>query len=235
MAKIQLPSVEDIDVLPRWAIVALAARCARRLQASSQQCGKTNSDQDAIANAIAVAEQSAASGIPEQVDEAIRAAKAIANRITQEGFGAGDATEWIAEDCAPASAAAYAAATVQNSGRSRAQSAYWAMHGVAYVHEHDSAIPDGMRRDYDLLRESATKEDWNNDSPVPPAFFALHTEFEEKAIQLFNDKIGVEADAKLIEYCTRHPHLLYSLTPRQFEEVIAVWSWIRCRSHTAHA
>jgi hypothetical protein len=55
----QSPSREEIDALPRWARVAYAARCARRVLPIFQRYAETHrrlGDLKAVRNAIEVAE-----------------------------------------------------------------------------------------------------------------------------------------------------------------------------------
>ena len=58
-----------------------------------------------------------------------------------------------------------------------------------------------IRRDYDLLKQAASAEGWTDDTPIPPSFFALHTEFP---VDEPNDRgsileIASAVDARLLE------------------------------------
>jgi len=216
-----LPTLEELNCLPRWAIVAFAARCARRLQPSSGKVGTVDSGHHPITDAIFLAEQSAARAREKEVGKSILAAEALGRELFNEVSNLGDETDWAYLNSAPADAAAHAAASIQDSGRSHGHSALLVVRALHYVYERSPDVIYAARSDYELLKDATITENWNNDTPVPPEFFSLHSEFEEEAVLLFDNQIRDEIDAKLIEYFCRHPDQLYSLTPRQFEEVIA--------------
>lgn len=202
------PSGEELQTLPRWALVAYACRCARRLHHPSKP-----------PSAILLAEKSAANGAPEDIAQAIRAAEIQADKDFNEVSMAGDATDWAVEDAAPSVAAAFAAKAVKPNGRGL----YCTQRVIAelrYVHTWSKEVNAAVWRDYEILRDASDAESWDDSTPISSDFFALHSEFNLEDVQHFDEEVRAEIDARFLEYFARHPERLYSLTPHQFEEFV---------------
>jgi hypothetical protein len=159
-----LPSEEEITKLPRWARVAFAARCARRVlplygsfrPGSSEPIEKLNP-----AWAVNEAEQSAAD--------------ATAGPRTASGYDAAAAGYYAADDphdeaaYSAANAAAYAVADASDDQRS--VRAFVAMNHAAHAAKSLADLRLHIRRDFDHLARLAEWQHWTDDTPVPPEVF----------------------------------------------------------------
>jgi hypothetical protein len=160
-----LPTVDDLAGLPRCALAALLARCARRVQ-------------PLLAPALALESADGAS--------ATRTALAVAQMIEAvEAFakGGGLVDPPAAGSIPAALAAMYAALTAslamravraalaqdasacqraaQCIGTARVAAAHW-------VSGCDTLFIAAVKRDLDVLRQSAARENWTDDTPVSP-------------------------------------------------------------------
>ena len=100
----------------------------------------------------------------------------------------------------------------------------WVVHTIPdqYMRYSDEHVRQ-VRTDYDLLHKIAIKQQWSDETPVPQEFFALHSQFEAQ-IEAGDRRIievGNLINEQLIAYFRRQPDHLYSLLPRDFEELIA--------------
>lgn len=166
---IGVPTEEELAELPRWARVAFAARCARRVQPLYAHFGDDLSEANlaAVETAIDLSERAAASasidaGEGEAASNAADAAVGIAtgaNAAALTAVAAIDAAMITVtcsdlDDALPAVclSAISAAAASENRGFVQATvSAIWL--------------------DFDLLRASAERDSLTDDSPVPPDVF----------------------------------------------------------------
>lgn len=184
------PTEKELQELPRWAVVAFAARCARRVQPLFERwdTGKTHTTD--IENAILLAER--ATHADREATETTTAAVAAAINTAKAANTTGE-TATAAAAIAAADAATHAAnaARVNAGAFSNAFSAAFAAAnasthaaraaGVAASHAADVAESDtgtavaeivmAMRRDFELLEETTKQEGWTDDTPVPPEFF----------------------------------------------------------------
>jgi len=158
----QIPTKEEIELLPRWAQVAFAARCARRVQPlilhdwpEAPQIFLDNIDK-----AITLAEASAA-------DPASASEKADAATFARAAYAAyaADAAAARAAYAADAARAAYADDAAAAADAARA--AYAAADAATFARVAVRAI----RADFELLGAFARREGWDNDTPVPPEVF----------------------------------------------------------------
>ena len=139
-----LPTRQEIAKLTRWAIVAFAARCARRVLPIFAATWPEAPDKhkQAVANAVAVAERVAASV---------------------------DAVD-IAVDTDAASAA-FAAKPFSVSAASAAKAASAAfVANTAYASLPNSEAVT-IRADFEKLKQACIEQKWNGKTPVPPEFF----------------------------------------------------------------
>jgi hypothetical protein len=146
-----IPTEEDLLKLPRWACVAFAARCARRVQPFfAAWKSATQKQVDAVHRAITLAEASARVGRAEASLSDARAATRAAN--------AADAV--AACDAARAAAAAASTAAVYPTFAPRAARDAAAESEFA---DGDTAV---IWSDYDRLLALATAEGWDDATPV---------------------------------------------------------------------
>lgn len=143
-----VPTKDEILQLPRWARVAFAARCARRVQplflAAWPQVPQKYAE--AIVRAIDFAEQSAA--------DAAKAAYADADADADAYAARADAAAARAD----AAAAAYAA-------RAAARAAAYADKNMAAI------VRNTIRFDFDTLLQFSQNSKWDDSTPVPPTVF----------------------------------------------------------------
>jgi hypothetical protein len=157
---------EELKQLPRWAIVAFAARCARRVQPLYV---KHNPDAmpnhvQAIDKAITLAEATASGGVATDMElrDAIRVALAAANAAYVPNAPAADVAYTAAHAAAALAANAANAALVSNAAAFAAANAAANAANVANV----AAFAYAARADYDLLLELAKRLHWTDASPV---------------------------------------------------------------------
>lgn len=171
--------VRDLQMLPRWARVAFAARCARRVQPlfRDEWPSAPQEHVKAIDNAITISEKSAAAAVLAVL--AADAANGVA-AISAARAAVGDAVlyadafavaAFVADTADRAIRAAARAATAPARGTfvpsvdaSTAARYACAAAGTAFA---DAAV----RRDYELLIAASEAEKWSDDTPVPPEFF----------------------------------------------------------------
>jgi hypothetical protein len=162
----KVPTQEEIEKLPRFAAVAFAARCARRVQplfiAGWPDAPRQHID--AVDRAITVAERSAA-GAPGGAYAAAAAAAtagaaaATAARAARAAMHAADAAVRAADAVYdPALAVAVVAAAVDAVAARAARAAV-------------TAARAAIRQDFEQLLSAAERDEWTYDTPVPPEFF----------------------------------------------------------------
>lgn len=174
---------KELQQLPRWAIVAFATRCARRVEPLlAQVWSKAPYEHiQAISRSITIAESSARTGRGE--DSTIFSAAAYANASANDDAADTNADDLIAafavtNAAGEAAKAAYFASNIfANSTASNANSdvvaaAYLAaVNAVNAINAHDAngggdAANVAARSDYDLLLTRASRARWTNDTPV---------------------------------------------------------------------
>lgn len=164
---------EELRQLPRWAVVAFAARCARRVQPLFTKYWAKAPDEYVmtINTAITLAESSARVGRADApVGRAHVAAGVVAYDAARPGAYEGVAYEGPiypaagAAAVARAAAGAAAAAADANAGAAAADAAYAAA-GAARAYSFALAA---IRPDFELLKSLAAFEGWTPESPVDP-------------------------------------------------------------------
>jgi hypothetical protein len=176
-----IPTVEEIAKLPRWAIVAFAARCARRVQPLFVLGWPEAPDKhkEAVNKAIKLAEKYASHittrAAARAVDAAGRAAfaarrAALAARRAALAADAADAPALVAMaaraavDAADAANAASAAADAADAVDAAGRAA-----DAANV----TTFITNIWMDYNKLKQTAESENWTDDTQVQPKFFEL--------------------------------------------------------------
>lgn len=242
----EIPTVNEISALPWWAGIALAARCLRRARPlymrPLQQVSETHSE--AIERAIQEIELAAGSP-PQDYSDALRSGTIHANIAAGQRISDARAAVQRAETAAAEANAKFAEAIASSTAMILAPVHAvvhvttdvdpWYVGAIAYedvpraIHkvvatvssaasEFAAAFRAAVHTDFRLLREHASRANWGQDTPVSPHFFSLCSDF------VTNDSIiqvSSFVDAKLVAYFRQHPERIYSLTPRQFEELIA--------------
>jgi restriction endonuclease len=220
--------------LPRLAYVAFAARCVRRVQPWVDALWPIEPPSDytnAVEHAARFVEISATTG---QIDTV------VGIRITADaeknGAAAADSpytyygAQYVPKTMASAVAAALAARTESDwaVAVAAADTAKFAMYAVEsidpddrmaeYPTERVEALTTAIRNDFELLCTSSAKYGWSHFTSVPPEFFSHHSEFDLRPPLI---AIPSLIDESVIRKLSLDPKLLYDLSGRQFEELIA--------------
>jgi hypothetical protein len=166
----QVPSLEAIRKLPRWAQVAFAARCARRVLPWAKLLWRDVDEQHfllAIDKAVRVAEQAAADATGTDYDaiysEELQWASSAAST-----FATTSEAEWSHAYAFGLSvnAALFAYSATHNTD-SAAKSADAAL---AAARDFGGAV-GLIVRDFESVRSLALDHDWTDECPVPPSVF----------------------------------------------------------------
>lgn len=173
--EVKLPTEGEIAKLPRWAQVAFAARCARRVQPLYLRDSPDvlQHHADALDRAIALSEAAAINPLsihePNESESFVRFSGAFAG-ANNASIVANKAGSLAATQAASAASGVLSAAHDNGSGNLR--------HVLIAVRNAIDAAgaskPNAIlaaRRDYDLLVAAAEREGWDDNTPVPPEFF----------------------------------------------------------------
>ncbi len=179
----RIPSVSDIARLPRWAQVAFAARCARRVQplfkyfwpdAKVEYATAIRESLDAV-EAICIKPRHAAVSTPRRILDRlaiVEDAFAYETSSAQSWLRAKDIVEGV---IASVQAAAYALGAFENFADDLYQSEHAASDAVEIaseiLEEVATSLDRAIVRDYQLLASSANKLNWTDETPVPPEVF----------------------------------------------------------------
>jgi hypothetical protein len=163
-----LPTEEEMAELPRWARVAFAARCARRVlplfslsvHQIPVQLLKTISSEILFAESIAASPQNG--DLPPRNFDSAVSNSLVGDPSDQAAFKAAFGSSAFAIGrCALAATFGAAGATIVTEA---ANLAHTAAAGV-------TDITSDLRRDFDRLARHAQYQRWDDDTPVSPKFF----------------------------------------------------------------
>src|SRR5215813_1437134 len=219
----------QLTELPRWALLAFAARCARRVVYLYKPNEAETLSIARVRHALEVAERSSTVGKyketvyvyggPKQAYDAFQF-------LTYEAFNPNDPASCARAAVNGALDAEMAIAAGQTDdlfspADGAVQAALQAGHTLGP--ERSAELTAGIQEDYDILKDAATRENWTDDTPVPTHFFPHNSVFETESHIEGSNIIGikVELNEKFVEYFRRYPDRLSRLSPRQFEELIA--------------
>lgn len=158
--EVKLPTKEEIAKLPRWARVAFAARCARRVLPLYKHHWPDAPEEYVadIVNAVEIAEQSAAAGYADTRAAARAAADAARAASVAADFANADPAAYTAAHTA-SDAAADAAADAATARGAATDTAAWLAGKPIIV------------RDFQTLLARVNAENWTDNTPVPPKVF----------------------------------------------------------------
>ncbi len=172
---------EQLKQLPRWALVALAVRCARRAQPLflTDWPDAPEEFQQTIENALSLTAASAANGtahpdLKEAASQAGRTATTAANRTARFSsftvtFAAVNAAHVATAENSD-NAIAFVQAAVDSCHKSATfASAKFALFKNLQPGTVANAFRQVMQRDFDALLERARTEAWTTTTPVDPA------------------------------------------------------------------
>jgi hypothetical protein len=161
--EVKLPTEEDIAKLPRWARVAFAARCARRVLPLMERFWKNAPEHhlEALDRVVSVAETAAANA-----DYAVaRAGDAdYAARAANVAYAV--PADYVARAAARAAHAAIAAAAAY-----AADTTVYATDAARDAADADKRAVQAIARDFTTLLNAARVEEWTDNTPVPPSVF----------------------------------------------------------------
>ena len=176
----ELPTQEELSQLPRRAIVAYAARCARRVLPIYLATEPPEQHRSAVAHAVEMAERAACDAVDiTDAKAAYNAAKRVAMDSDTTHAAITSATSAaLTAFSALAGRTAYAArvAEAAHSAAEAADAAFSDAAALADAHDVGGTInaasaaaraADAIRDDFEALRRLATEESWTDDTPVP--------------------------------------------------------------------
>lgn len=153
-----VPTEQEVAALPRWARMAFAARCAKRLLPllSRGEGAVTPEYRLAVESVVAAAEQSAAAG-------ALRS-RELAAAVREVKAGQAETSGPAGRVVTAALAAAHAM------GCDAAHTAVELLTSLATVRTLRYACQP--RLDFDRIQLLGRQREWNDDTPVPPGWFS---------------------------------------------------------------
>ncbi|MEW6741878.1 MAG: hypothetical protein AB1486_03880 [Planctomycetota bacterium] len=160
-----------LHTLPRWAVVAFAARCARRVEPLFRRCWP-DAPRDLlshVAQAVAYAERCAAKAESEP-----ELAKVFALWADEASERAAFGPKAVAESGAysAAHAAANAVGSVAYPEEAAVGAYYAAVDATGALRAVLGEGDDAIRADLESLERAAREGGWTDETPVPPAFFS---------------------------------------------------------------
>lgn len=239
---------EQLRILPPFAQVAFAARCARRAQTMYAISKLSSENIPEINRAIQIAEKLATAassnqGLPpissldKQFDETLRLCSekrfmvssklsVIATTYAASVFAANAAifaTRGEFAECTEQAWRAFDTVTLVPC----IQIDYWADRGDAeggnIAYEDQETMLTDLNRDLQLLQRLASQKNWDSNSRVDSWFFFPYFQFDihEQIGDVPISDIIVRTNYRLLEHFRDNRQSIYSLSPRQFEELIA--------------
>ncbi len=191
MSESKLPTKEDIAELPRWAMVAFAARCARRVLPLYKHSWPDASEKHVrdLTRAVEIAEQFAAAATTKFDASADNAAANAAAAAADANGSAHDKSHAAAGAATHAASAADHAMDAANAAANVTYdpNSYTLLSDRFDIDVHDSYVAnsahaatayaaatptnDMIARDFQTVRERARSENWTATTPVPPNVF----------------------------------------------------------------
>lgn len=234
----EIPKFKEVHDLPTWAAVAFVARCGRLIQHKFSGSDWLYEKQVAervgtIDRVLSFAEETAAAGST-NLDKAAN----IGNDAQQAFFSAHGA--WSEGAIGDAHLLFFIFhifnLTVCTAGldappkgqetldmQAACKSIEDFMGFIQRYGSNSSLLASAIQKDFGLLKTIAQNDLWSDRTPVSPDFFAVHSDFEfcNQLEESGIISISAEINSKLVDYFRRWPNRLFSLTSRQFEELIA--------------
>jgi hypothetical protein len=169
-----LPTEEVISKLPRWAQVAFAARCARRVYPLLSYFGSNYDSELGERNSVYYAERRAANPSTAVTGTLSLGGVVVKDYETNPGFDGNNAAAAVFHTASNALWAANASADRVYTWVS-AHAAAAAANAVLAVQQglsgREAAVRSAIIRDFDHLAHLAEWHHWTDDTPVPPEVF----------------------------------------------------------------
>jgi len=223
-----IPTEQALHRLPRWALVAFSARCARRSYARYVEFPLWDWVTEAIESATSAAERVAATGecshsVHDLSAQAVRAMDALEDSINGPGVGLLE-LHYAALHAANAAKCALECA-VQSTGRvfpanpaGRAAEAARSAEASAAPKIGDRSVEAerAMRQDLNALESASAEEQWTDDTTVPAHFFAVHEDSSGPLLAAIRDLSN-----ELARLVARDPYWLERIEWRDLERMMA--------------
>lgn len=208
--QLRIPTQDQIALLPRWARIAFATRCAHRVLIRNRSLlSREDRSLKIAADAIRYCEKAATN------------AKVFVTYDKEWYDPLNALDDWLAAVGSTVKATDSLNVDIREVYEAADQAHLFL--GQNFGVRPDNRSQNAIRQDFDILLYAAREHNWNDDTPVPPQFFSHHSAFDLDP--LIEDRGIIEISAilsrKLLEYLQCRPTRLYELSPRQFEELIA--------------
>ncbi|HEY1190667.1 MAG TPA: hypothetical protein VGE74_23750 [Gemmata sp.] len=168
---VTLPTDEEIEELPRWARVAFAARCARRVLPLFRVSWPDAPDKELVAVTTVIEFTERAAAVGEALAESAEAAAYAATKAAVTASVAKATAAQAIARCATRAAqaiggAAHAYALPGSDAEATAEAVEAAIEAAI-----DWVITPDARRDFDYLSRQAEAQRWDDNTSVPPEVF----------------------------------------------------------------
>lgn len=193
-------SLQELEATPQLALVAYIARCAKRVLPYAAPPPPLIAEYSSVLDAAVEAAERYASG------GSARTLTEHANRV--HSF----TQHWPDPVARTVIAAIYAALCVANKSYHTAAHAYQGSSFAAQIGSSDRILL-AMRRDFEVLASAAKAHGWDNSTPVSKTLFGEMWPGTSVGMIFF--------PRVLLEYFAREPDMLRTLSPQQFEELVA--------------
>jgi hypothetical protein len=197
-----IPTMEELQGLPRWALVALAARSAARAEPMLAKVWPHAPDRHlhAVRQAVDFARHTAncaGAGTPVEVAKYHAWHADLASH--EADFGGAATSDPAAYSAAHA--ASNAAAAIAYPGEAFGFAYYAAYDASQALAPLSDQVAQLIRRDFELIATLARQDGWTDDSSVPPDVFTLHTEFDLDLVHADRTAVDIarEVDRRLAE------------------------------------
>lgn len=176
MKKASAPTASELLRLPRWACIAFAARCARRVQPllSGELPDVGVRAVQAVERAIRLAEEVAERAAPYEPDRTIirlHAAFVACEKLAARVLAESDIAAAVARTAAAVAKAAEGATCGFGPAKDDRAAANGAAEACAAALTADPKGLTAVRKDWKLLAAAARANGWTRTTPVPVTFF----------------------------------------------------------------
>lgn len=218
-----------LSKLPRWALVAIAARSGLRepqlIAGRSAYYFKTT-DHPILFERLTLfdAVESAAASARRVSSQTLAEAREKMIALSQRGsapFALGFSGPGIGISSEGAAGTAMAAAMLENI--SEAKHAAIKSIGISFAAARVLSTQQNILKDIEIAARASASERWTDGSPIPTHLFAVFSCFDtESSIGMKTIlEVSDAVTEKLVEFLARHPQYLPTIPPPVFEKLIA--------------
>jgi hypothetical protein len=219
----------SLTQLPRWALVALAARSGLRepqLITGWSAYYFRPADNEVLLRRLTIfdAVESAAAAARPATERTLCEARAKMLDLSRKGsapFALGYSSPGLGVPPEGAAAAALASAMIHDVSEAKkaALTSVATSFGIARL----GATQNNILRDIEVVSRASEAERWNDESPVPPHAFSVFSRFDTESpigMKTILDLTTPVTD-RLVRHLARHPKYLASIPADAFEQLIA--------------